>query len=60
MPLRQGTKKTKHTSYGQKKENMSHCPGITPGLLFYFGASPQNKSIYKIHKKSPSNLTKCA
>lgn len=34
MPLWQGAKKIKHTSYGQKKENMSHCPGITPGLLF--------------------------
>ena len=23
-----------------KKENMSHCPGVLPGLLFYCGASP--------------------
>lgn len=56
MPLWQGTKKIKHTSYGQKKENMSHCPGITPGLLFFIAEQVRRINQYTKFTKIPLQI----
>ena len=40
MPLWQGTKKIKHTSYGQKRKICHIAPVSRRGFFFYCGASP--------------------